>query len=312
MVPGRLAWGIAVTSTGWVRTLAGASYPSAALSHPADHMFSWARGRTLDCFQLLAIQRGSGWFESRETGRLRLEEGCVFLLFPGVWHRYAPDPDTGWTEAWVEFEGPVPERLHANGTLSEARPLYPRAFSSDAAELVRACHDLADTQPPGFVGQLAAAALQVIGLIAASRAAAEQPPSHVQDLVRRAKIRLLEGFDEGLRIGDVARELGIAESHLRRVFKSGTGLSPKQYLLDLRLRQVRILLRSSALTLGEIAERTGYDSAFHLSAEFKKRVGVPPSHWRSIDRSQPGESKRKGVSPKAEGSAEGRGVSPYY
>jgi AraC-like DNA-binding protein len=244
----------------------------------------------LEAFQVLAIQRGGGWFESAATGRIRLDEGTVFLLFPGIWHRYAPDRRTGWTESWIEFEGPVPERLRTTRMFDVARPVYPGALSAEVAQLVRSCHDLADVQPPGFAGQLAASALQMLSLVVATRAEAEQPPSQVRQLVRRAKIRLLEGFDEGLRIREVARELGISESHLRRVFKANTGLSPKEYLLNLRLRQVRILLRGSALTLGEIAARTGYDSAYHLSAEFKKRVGIAPSRWRAERRGKAGES----------------------
>ncbi len=302
LVASRVAWGLAVTSTGTIRTPPGSPYPSPTVRHPADHIFTWERGRTLDAFQVLAIQRGGGWFESAATGRMRLEEGTVFLLFPGTWHRYAPDRRTGWAESWIEFEGPVPDSLRANGVLDVARPVYPGALSVEAAQLVRSCHDLAEVQPPGFAGQLAAAVFQVLALLVATRAEAEQPPSQVRQLVRRAEIRLLEGFDEGLRIRDLARELGISESHLRRVFKTSTGLSPKEYLLDLRLRRVRILLRGSALTLGEVAARTGYDSAYHLSAEFKKRVGVAPSRWRSERRGEVG----AGPAGRGEPSANGR------
>lgn len=275
------AWGLAVTSTGFVRTPPGSDYPSTALRHPADHLFTWERGRTLDCFQVLCVQRGAGWLETRKTGRVRIEEGSVFLLFPGVWHRYAPDRETGWSEVWVEFEGEIPERLRDGGMLSEEAPIFPLVLALDVAERMRFCHELARTQALGFAGQLAAAALQVLAALVASRATDRQSTSHVQNVVRRAKLILLERFEEPLRIRDVARELGIAESHLRRVFKVSTGLSPKDYLLELRMRQVRILLRGSSLTLGEIAERTGYHSGYHLSAEFKKRTGVSPSAWRT-------------------------------
>ncbi len=279
------AWGLAVTSTGFVRTPPGSDYPSTALRHPADHLFTWERGRTLDCFQVLSVRRGAGWLETRDSGRRRIEEGAVFVLFPGVWHRYAPDRGTGWSEAWIEFEGEIPERLRADGVLSVRAPVFPLVAASDVSELMRSCHELARTQAPGFAGQLAAATLQILATLAASRDTNRQPTTHVQNVVRKAKRLFLERFEEPLRIRDVARELGIADSHLRRVFKASTGLSPKDYLLELRLRQVRILLRGSSLTLGEIAERTGYNSGYHLSAEFKKRTGTSPSVWRAERRS---------------------------
>ena len=280
LVPERLVWGLAVMSTGYTRTPPHSPYPSPTLRHPDDHMFTWERGRTLDAFQCLTIHRGAGWFESRETGRLRVTEGSAILLFPAVWHRYKPDRETGWTETWIEFAGPVPNELRRTDTLDPSHAIYPRALSPELLDLTRSAIEFSQNQPPGFAGQLAAITLQILAALVASRERIRQPPSHVQKIVQRAKTLLLERFDEAHRIRDVARELGIAESHFRRIFKKSTGLSPKEYVLDLRLREVRILLQGSALTIGEIADRTGYNSAYHLSAEFKKRTGISPSAWR--------------------------------
>ncbi|MGC1480726.1 MAG: AraC family transcriptional regulator [Chthoniobacterales bacterium] len=281
LVPERLAWGLAVVSTGFIRTPPNSVYPSRQLRHPDDHMFTWDRGRTLEDFQILTIRRGGGSFESRESGRLRLAEGSALLLFPGVWHRYRPDPQTGWTETWIEFTGSIPKQLRQAGILDPARPVFPAVLTPELTASTRSAIELSRTRSPGFAGQLAATTLQILAALSASRDRTHQPPSHVQQTVERAQTLLLERFDEPHRIRDVARELGIAESHLRRVFKKLTGLSPKEYVLDLRLREVRILLQGSTQTLAEIAERTGYNSAYHLSAEFKKRTGISPSHWRS-------------------------------
>ncbi|WP_449436448.1 AraC family ligand binding domain-containing protein [Pedobacter steynii] len=35
----------------------------------------------------------------------------MFLLFPGVWHRYKPHPKYGWEEYWVGFNGTYPDEL---------------------------------------------------------------------------------------------------------------------------------------------------------------------------------------------------------
>jgi len=44
----------------------------------------------------------------------------VFLLPPDCWHRYRPDPETGWTEDWLELHGPTLETWLGNGVLDEA------------------------------------------------------------------------------------------------------------------------------------------------------------------------------------------------
>ncbi len=277
--PANLVWGAAVTSTGFVHTRAHSDYPAATVGHPSDHLFTSESGRVLDTWQLLLIQRGSGTFDSQPTGLQPVRAGTVFILFPGVWHRYAPDRASGWTESWIEFEGPVPEKLRASGVLDPRRAVCHPGPQPELTEAMARCHFLARETPPGYADQLSTLALQILALVLTLRDPAG-PPNRLDEVIRRARAILIERFDRPPRIRDLARELGVAESHFRRSFKSQTGVSPKQFARNLRLRRVRALLRNTALTITEIAEETGYASPFHLSAEFKSATGMAPSHWR--------------------------------
>jgi two-component system response regulator YesN len=58
-------------------------------------------------------------------------------------------------------------------------------------------------------------------------------------------------------------------------------LTPKQYLAAVRVRRAEELLAGTKLTIAEVARRLGYSSAYHLSADFKKRVGHSPQVWRA-------------------------------
>lgn len=276
-----LAWGAAVTSAGFVHTRPGSAYPARNAGHPPGHFFTWARGRTLDAWQILLIQEGGGWFESRQTGRRRVRAGTVFILFPGIWHRYAPDQATGWAESWIELEGPVPDRLRKTGVLDPARAVFHLGAQPELTEAMMRCHQLAQDIPAGFAGQLATTALQVLAFALTLRDASVGPPKRMEELIRRARTLLVERCDQPLQISRLARELGVGESYFRRAFKAHTGLSPKRYVMDLRLRHVRSLLRGSSDTVTEIAERLGYHSAYHLSSEFKKQTGLSPSAWRA-------------------------------
>ena len=103
------AWGLWVTVGGTTLIPPGTPYPP--LLHPEGYQFDWKRGRVLNEFQFVYITRGRGVFESRPTGRRSVEAGTLFILFPGVWHRYAPDPGTGWDEHYVSFDGPYARRI---------------------------------------------------------------------------------------------------------------------------------------------------------------------------------------------------------
>ncbi|MEM7489544.1 MAG: AraC family transcriptional regulator [Pseudomonadota bacterium] len=71
-----------------------------------------------------------------------------------------------------------------------------------------------------------------------------------------------------------------------RAFKETTGLAPHQYLIDRRISRVKDLLLRGQEGLADIAYITGFSSQSHMTATFKKRVGVAPGQWRSATRSE--------------------------
>jgi AraC-like DNA-binding protein len=274
-------WGAAVTAAGFTRVPPGADYPLRAAGHPADHRFTWERGRVLEAWQVVLILEGGGWFESQSTGRRRIAAGDVFLLLPGVWHRYRPDPQTGWVESWLELEGPLLAALRRLPAFQPRRAVLRLGPQPELAELLDRCHLLAQHQPAEFAGRLATTGLQILALLAGlARQRGGGTPAHRQALMRKAQVLLMEQCEQPPPMEQFARQLGMGYSHFRRCFRQHTGLAPKPYVQALRLRRVQDLLRHSELTIKEIAERLGYHSPFHLSAEFKKSTGLAPARWR--------------------------------
>jgi AraC-like DNA-binding protein len=277
---GTPVWGVAVTGAGFARIPPGGAYPPKEFLHPSDHMFTWDKGRVLDIWQMILIHHGTGWFESRPTGRRRCRAGTVFILFPGVWHRYKPDPKTGWTDSYIEFSGPVSEQLRAQGALQPKRAVFQLGEQPELTELFERIHVLAQNRPVGHTALLATSTLQILSLILSLSQTAAGAPQRVHDIVHRAQTLLMERCDEPIQVHRLARELGIGYSYFRRTFRQHTGLSPKKYAAQLRLRRVQSLLRTTPLTIKEIAEQMGYHSPYHLSAEFKKQTGLSPIRWR--------------------------------
>jgi len=77
-----------------------------------------------------------------------------------------------------------------------------------------------------------------------------------------------------------ARKMGASYDSLRHRFKSEIGMSPKRFLMNLRMQQAKHLLLTTRLTIKEIAERVGYGDAHHFTAAFTRQVGLAPLHWR--------------------------------
>src|SRR5439155_15861534 len=83
--------------------------------------------------------------------------------------------------------------------------------------------------------------------------------------IARAVGRLLQDFDQPLRIEQFARELGMSVSGLQHHFKAVTGLSPSQFQKRLRLQEARRLILGKDLDAASAAYRVGYQNASHFN-----------------------------------------------
>jgi len=78
----------------------------------------------------------------------------------------------------------------------------------------------------------------------------------------------------------LARRAGMAPSHFITRFRSLTGLPPRQFLLDCRMRAAHKLLHDTAIPITEIALRLGFCSSQHFANLFKRHTGITPRACR--------------------------------
>ena len=90
-------WGIVCTTVGYQKMPPHSPYPPVN-RHPDDYFFQKGLGRKLNEYQLVYIVEGNGWFESEHCEKQIVHAGTIIMLFPGEWHHYAPNPNTGWKE----------------------------------------------------------------------------------------------------------------------------------------------------------------------------------------------------------------------
>ena len=74
----------------------------------------------------------------------------------------------------------------------------------------------------------------------------------------------------------------ISEVYLRQLFQRELGISPKQYILNLRLKKARQMLCDEKHSIAEIARSCGFSSIYHFSRAFHKAIGYSPTEYRHI------------------------------
>lgn len=272
-------WGLTVSTVGYEEILPGDAYPTRG--HADGYYFEINRGRELNEYQLLYITEGEGVFHSTTVKEAPIREGDLFLLFPGEWHSYHPNPRIGWKSYWIGFKGRnMDDRVRA-GFLSPSKPIYHVGFSDAIVRLYKKAYEAA-VEEAAYSQQLMAGLVNMlIGMMYSKERNIQlsRNQAHV-DMISKARLRIREALESELTIQQVAEELGISYSNFRKLFKEHTGISPAIYQQDLRLQRAKELLSTTNLSVKEIAYRLNFDSPDYFSAKFKAKTGRRPSELR--------------------------------
>jgi AraC-like DNA-binding protein len=82
-----------------------------------------------------------------------------------------------------------------------------------------------------------------------------------------------------LNVSLLCDELNMGKTKLTAVMKEATGMSPGEYIEDVRLRHAAQMLESGNYTVTEVADKLGFSSASYFSVRFKEKFGVPPGRY---------------------------------
>lgn len=269
-------WGLTVSTVGYEEILPGEPYPTKG--HADGYYFDLKQGRTLNEYQLLYNPEGEGIFESAHVPPTKLKAGDMFLLFPGEWHTYHPDPYIGWKSHWIGFKGRnMDDRVRA-GFLMPEKPIYHIGYSSVIESLYRKAYETA-VEEAAYSQQLMAGIVNhLIGKMYSLERNIELGKNQTQvNMVGKARLRIRESLESSLTIQEVAEELGVSYSNFRKLFKEYTGLSPATYQQELRLLRAKELLTTTDLSIKEIAYRLNFESPDYFSSKFKAKMGYKPS-----------------------------------
>lgn len=88
-------------------------------------------------------------------------------------------------------------------------------------------------------------------------------------------------YVKNLSLSSIARDLYISRDYVSHSFKNDVGISPINYLINLRIEQAKKLLLYTDKPLAEIAPLVGYENPSHFTQTFKKLTGMSPRQFRS-------------------------------
>lgn len=89
-----------------------------------------------------------------------------------------------------------------------------------------------------------------------------------------------KNYAGNLTLDMVAAQVGLSVAYFSRLFSAQLGMSFTEYLSNVRMRHVYVLLAQTDKTVMEIALETGYCHGDYLATQFKKKKGMTPTQFR--------------------------------
>ena len=105
-------------------------------------------------------------------------------------------------------------------------------------------------------------------------------PMPLSPQIINAIVYMENHYKEQPSIDTVAQYAGFSTGYFSRLFHAQLGMTYSNYLNNIQIRQVQILLSTTKLSIMEIAHETGYCHGEYLSAQFKRKTGMTPSQYR--------------------------------
>lgn len=98
--------------------------------------------------------------------------------------------------------------------------------------------------------------------------------------IRFVKQYIKDHIAEDVTIAALANVTGYNADYLARTFRSQTGLTVGQYIINVRMQRIRSLMLDDALSLEDIAQQTGFSSRAYFNRFIKRIAGVSPRTLR--------------------------------
>lgn len=275
------SWGLAVTTAGFQHVRPGDSYPLSL--HPSGYTFQENGRRVLNEYQIYYITHGSGYFESASCSRTRIEPGMMFMLFPGEWHSFAPDPETGWNDHWVGFNGSFMDDKIKAGFFTFKNCVFKVGVDEKITNTYLEILDILSEEKKAFQQIAASLVISLIGRIHYKDLNHNNGETYITRIINQSKAIMKEDFASNTPLDQIAQSLGISYSLFRREFKNRCGISPGQYRLELRLVKAKEMLHTTNMSIADISSRLHFECIGQFSTFFKKKTGLSPLEYRKRD-----------------------------
>lgn len=203
----------------------------------------------------------------------RLKKGDVFAIRPNDVVSYQADGEEPWYFCWIGFAGTLAADYYRQIGFEESAPVKHSGGSLFIRGIMN-CLDYISENREENLSELRLKAF-VLEILSSFEAAAI---SNSKNYVEKAILYMEINYNINFNLSDMASDLGLEYSYFFRLFKKALGISPGEYLMNLRIEKAKILLNNH-IKIKDIPSLIGVSDVYYFTKLFKKCTGMTPSAY---------------------------------
>ena len=240
---------------------------------------TWSPRGRID-YQLLFIASGKTHFYIGGKDQV-VTAGHMVLFQPKEEQHYEYFGEDKPEVYWVHFTGSAVKEILRSYDIPLDEHIFFSGTPAAYTQLFKNMIEEFQTCRVGYKEMLEMHLRQLFMMIQRTRL--EKPPivtTAVQLEMDYARQYFHDHYNEPINIEEYALSRHTSISLFMRNFKKVFGVSPKQYILNIRMNNAQNLLESTDYTVAEIAAIVGYDNSLYFSRIYHKQKGQAPSDYR--------------------------------
>ncbi|GEP89165.1 AraC-type DNA-binding protein [Chitinophaga terrae (ex Kim and Jung 2007)] len=237
-------------------------------------------------YTLLYVAHGKGWLETAQ--QKSAFKANQYLLIPGYTAFHAwPSAEAPWRMYAVQFSGLLAADIYNYlGTALKPHTIPPLVGRNAQFDDILHHLDLMNN-----IENLLYANFRFYSFLGTFRLTVfNYMKKGAENIIEQCIQIMKQKLDQHLTLADLSQATCLSASYLSAIFKEKTKYSPIQLFTSLRMQKASQLLKSTRLSVKEIAGEMGYPDQYSFSRSFKSVMGLSPKTFRE-KLEQPGKMK---------------------
>lgn len=228
------------------------------------------------------VTKGYGTFKF--NGKVyNLKQGDIFILLKGMQVEYVASIDDPWEYYWIGFSGSNANEYLNRTSITNSCVANCKENSKIPKIILNMC-EISKTYNPSRSDDI----LLLKELYSLLYALIEEFPKpfeykdkELHTYIQDALNFINSNYMHSITVQEIADYVNLSRSYLYKMFIKNLGISPQRYLINLRMYKATLLLKSTKLPIGEVANSVGYSDSLLFSKTFSKHFSMSPLNYRN-------------------------------